>query len=49
MAQMLPLPHIACSRIRDYMDITPKCPVLLISPAEENFFNVRELFEKKEY
>jgi dienelactone hydrolase len=31
------------SRIRDYMNITPKCPVLLIFPTEENSFNVEEL------
>lgn len=31
------------SRIRDYMDITPKCPALLIFPTEENSFNVQEL------
>ncbi|MCB2295914.1 dienelactone hydrolase family protein [Clostridium algoriphilum] len=33
------------SRIRDYMDITPKCPVLLIFPTEENSFNVRKLVD----
>jgi len=31
------------SRIRDYMNINPKCPVLLIFPTEENSFNVEEL------
>ena len=31
------------SRIRDYMSITPKCPVLLIFPTEEKSFNVKEL------
>ena len=31
------------SRIRDYKNITPKCPVLLIFPTEENSFNVEEL------
>ena len=31
------------SRIRDYMNITPKCPTLLIFPTEENSFNVEEL------
>ncbi|WML32599.1 dienelactone hydrolase family protein [Clostridium sp. OS1-26] len=33
------------SRIRDYMNITPKCPVLLIFPTEENSFNVQELVD----
>lgn len=31
------------SRIRDYMNISPKCPVLLIFPTEEDSFNVKEL------
>jgi len=31
------------SRIRDYMNITPKCPVLLIFPSEEKSFEVKEL------
>ncbi|QAA32209.1 dienelactone hydrolase family protein [Clostridium manihotivorum] len=31
------------SRIRDYMNITPKCPTLLIFPSEEISFNVEEL------
>lgn len=31
------------SRIRDYKNITPQCPVLLIFPNEENSFNVQEL------
>ena len=31
------------SRIRDYMNINPKCPVLLIFPTEENSFNVEDL------
>jgi len=31
------------SRIRDCMNITPKCPTLLIFPTEENSFNVEEL------
>lgn len=31
------------SRIRDYINITPKCPVLLIFPTEEKSFNVKEL------
>lgn len=33
------------SRIRDYMNITPQCPVLLIFPTEENSFNVQELVD----
>lgn len=33
------------SRIRDYINITPKCPVLLIFPAEESSFNVQELVD----
>ena len=36
------------SRIRDYMNITPKCPVLLIFPIEENSFNVEELVNSLE-
>lgn len=31
------------SRIRDYKNITPKCPALLIFPTEENSFNVEQL------
>lgn len=31
------------SRIRDYTNITPKCPVLLIFPSEEESFNVVDL------
>ncbi|AWI04429.1 dienelactone hydrolase family protein [Clostridium drakei] len=31
------------SRIRDYIDITPKCPALLIFPKKEESFNVQEL------
>ncbi|WP_298841070.1 dienelactone hydrolase family protein [uncultured Clostridium sp.] len=31
------------SRIRDYISITPKCPVLLIFPTKEKSFNVKEL------
>lgn len=31
------------SRIRDYKNIIPKCPVLLIFPTEENSFHVEEL------
>jgi len=30
------------SRIRDYMDVVPKCPVLLIFSSEEESFNVEE-------
>ncbi|KOA18466.1 carboxymethylenebutenolidase [Clostridium homopropionicum DSM 5847] len=33
------------SRIRDYMNITPKCPALLIFPTEEKSFNVQELVD----
>jgi dienelactone hydrolase len=36
------------SRIRDYMNITPKCPVLLIFPTEEKSFNVKELVNSLE-
>jgi len=36
------------SRIRDYKNITPKCPVLLIFPTEENSFNVQELVNSLE-
>jgi Dienelactone hydrolase and related enzymes len=36
------------SRIRDYMNITPKCPVLLIFPTEEKSFNVEELVNSLE-
>lgn len=31
------------SRIRDYIDITPKCPALLIFPKKEKSFNAQEL------
>ncbi|MBX4265444.1 dienelactone hydrolase family protein [Clostridium estertheticum] len=31
------------SRIRDYMSVAPKCPVLLIFATEEKSFNVKEL------
>lgn len=31
------------SRIRDYMNITPKCPTLLIFATQEESFNVKEL------
>lgn len=33
------------SRIRDYMNITPKCPVLMIFPTYEKSFNVKELVD----
>jgi len=36
------------SRIRDYINITPKCPVLLIFPTEESSFNVQELVDSLE-
>lgn len=36
------------SRIRDYMNINPKCPVLLIFPTEEDSFNVEELVNSLE-
>ncbi|HEX2926616.1 MAG TPA: dienelactone hydrolase family protein [Ruminiclostridium sp.] len=31
------------SRIRDYLDITPACPVLLIFPSEEKSFNIKRV------
>ncbi|GED13808.1 dienelactone hydrolase family protein [Aneurinibacillus migulanus] len=31
------------SRIRDYLEINPKCPVLLFFPQQEKSFNVDEL------
>lgn len=31
------------SRIRDYTEVTPKCPTLLFFPSEEKSFNVDEL------
>jgi dienelactone hydrolase len=31
------------SRIRNYKNITPKCPILLIFPTEEKSFNVKAL------
>jgi len=33
------------SRIRDYHEITPKCPVLLIFPTQEESFNVSGLLK----
>jgi dienelactone hydrolase len=33
------------SRIRDYLNIIPKCPALLIFPTEERSFDVRELVD----
>jgi len=34
------------SRIRDYLEVRPKCPVLLFFPTEEISFNVDSLAEK---
>ncbi len=34
------------SRIRDYLEVRPKCPVLLFFPTEEISFNVGSLVEK---
>lgn len=31
------------SRIRDYLELTPQCPVMLFFPQEEQSFNVDEL------
>jgi dienelactone hydrolase len=31
------------SRIRDYINVTPKCPILFIFPDYESSFNVKEL------
>lgn len=42
----LPLQGIVCvygSRIRQYMDIIPSCPTLVILPSHEKNFNVHEL------
>jgi dienelactone hydrolase len=36
------------SRIRNYSQINPKCPVLLIFPTEEKAFNVQELVNSLE-
>jgi len=36
------------SRIRDYIDVTPKCPVLLLFPTEEKSLNVEELISSLE-
>jgi dienelactone hydrolase len=33
------------SRIRDYLEVTPKCPVLLFFPTQEKSFNVSHLVE----
>ncbi|MHB8066121.1 MAG: dienelactone hydrolase family protein, partial [Ruminiclostridium sp.] len=30
------------SRIRDYMEVSPKCPVLLVFPTQEKSFNVKD-------
>lgn len=43
---ILPLQGIVCvygSRIRQYMDIIPSCPTLVILPSHEKNFNVHEL------
>ena len=34
------------SRIRDYLDVHPQCPALLLFPQEEPFFDVDELVAK---
>ncbi|GMA98813.1 dienelactone hydrolase family protein [Pelosinus sp. IPA-1] len=34
------------SRIRDYLEIKPKCPVLLFFPSEEKSFDVDELISR---
>jgi len=44
----LPLQGIVCvygSRIRQYLDIIPTCPTLVILPSHEKSFNVHELKE----
>lgn len=43
-----PLQGIVCvygSRIRQYLDVTPSCPTLVIFPSHEKSFNVHELKE----
>ncbi len=43
---MLPLQGIVCvygSRIRQYLDVIPTCPTLVILPSHEKNFNVHEL------
>jgi dienelactone hydrolase len=45
----LPLQGIVCvygSRIRQYLDVTPSCPTLVILPSHEKSFNVHELKER---
>lgn len=42
----LPLHRIVCvygSRIREYMDVTPSCPTLVILPSQESSFDVQTL------
>lgn len=44
----LPLQGIVCvygSRIRQYLDVIPSCPTLVILPGHEKSFNVHELKE----
>ncbi|MGE7132459.1 dienelactone hydrolase family protein [Lysinibacillus xylanilyticus] len=44
----LPLQGIVCvygSRIRQYLDVIPSCPTLVILPSHEKSFNVHELKE----
>ncbi|MGE8001720.1 dienelactone hydrolase family protein [Lysinibacillus sp. NPDC093190] len=44
----LPLHGIVCvygSRIRQYLDVIPSCPTLVILPSHEKSFNVHELKE----
>ncbi|KOS61332.1 dienelactone hydrolase family protein [Lysinibacillus agricola] len=45
----LPLQGIVCvygSRIRQYLDVIPSCPTLVILPSHEKSFNVHELKKK---
>ncbi|MEQ6357210.1 dienelactone hydrolase family protein [Lysinibacillus sp. M3] len=47
----LPLQGIVCvygSRIRQYLDVIPSCPTLVIFPRDEKSFNVHELKETLE-
>ncbi|MGE7929725.1 dienelactone hydrolase family protein [Lysinibacillus xylanilyticus] len=44
----LPLQGVVCvygSRIRQYLDVIPSCPTLVILPSHEKSFNVHELKE----
>lgn len=44
----LPLQGVVCvygSRIRQYLDVNPSCPTLVILPSHEKSFNVHELKE----